>query len=89
MVIGTLETIDIDSLSWRDFGLCAQTAPDAFYPDKGESTEPAKQICQRCAVTRECLNYALDNEEQFGVWGGTSPRERRMMRRRTALTNAA
>jgi WhiB family redox-sensing transcriptional regulator len=65
---------------WKAEGLCAQTDPDAFYPEKGESTGPAKRICQACPVRPECLADALARGERFGVWGGTSDRERRRLR---------
>jgi hypothetical protein len=66
---------------WQDRALCAETDPDAFFPDKGESTGPAKKVCARCEVRAECLQYALDNGERFGVWGGKSERERRELSR--------
>jgi WhiB family redox-sensing transcriptional regulator len=62
---------------WQRSGLCAQTDPEAFFPEKGGSTREAKRICQGCAVRDECLEYALSNEERFGIWGGLSERERR------------
>ncbi len=58
-------------------GLCAQTDPDAFFPDKGgATTRAAKAVCAGCPVRTECLTYALDRGERFGVWGGMSERER-------------
>lgn len=74
-----------DDLAWREFGLCAQTDPEAFFPDKGGSTREAKQMCQRCDVRVDCLDYALANDERFGIWGGTSERERRVLRRERGL----
>ena len=59
--------------------LCAETDPDAFYPEQGESTRAAKKICRRCELQDACLEWALENSERFGVWGGTSERERRAM----------
>lgn len=64
---------------WVSEALCAQTAPDAFFPERGEATATAKRICNSCPVTRECLDWALANRERFGVWGGKSERERRAM----------
>jgi len=57
--------------------LCAQTDPEVFFPDKGGTTREAKQICAQCEVTDACLRYALATEQEFGVWGGYSARERR------------
>lgn len=64
---------------WRWRALCAQTDPEAFFPEKGGSTRAAKQICLLCEVRVECLEAALDNEERFGIWGGLSERERRKL----------
>ena len=66
---------------WRDLALCAQTNPESFFPDKGESPRPAKRVCAACEVRAECLQYALDRGERFGVWGGLSERERRALAR--------
>ncbi|MFP5577158.1 MAG: WhiB family transcriptional regulator [Acidimicrobiia bacterium] len=62
-------------------GACRGADPDVFFPDRGESLEPAKRICGECVVRDECLEHALRNGERFGVWGGTSERERRRLRR--------
>ena len=70
-----------DPLGWRDLGLCAQTDPEAFFPEKGGTTKPAKALCKSCEVQVDCLDYALANDERFGVWGGASERERRVLRR--------
>ncbi len=70
--------------SWQDDGLCAQADPEAFFPEKGGSTKQAKSICKRCPVTDECLQYALDNDERFGIWGGLSERERRNLQNSAA-----
>jgi WhiB family redox-sensing transcriptional regulator len=66
--------------AWKDRALCAETDPEAFFPEKGGSTREAKQICRGCDVRAECLEYALANEERFGIWGGLSERERRQIR---------
>lgn len=67
---------------WHDQALCAQTDPEAFFPEKGGSTREAKRICTGCEVRSECLSYALANDERFGIWGGLSERERRRLKRR-------
>jgi WhiB family redox-sensing transcriptional regulator len=70
---------------WTELALCQETDPEAFFPEKGGSTREAKQVCKKCEVRAECLEYALVNDERFGIWGGLSERERRRMtRRRTA-----
>ena len=65
--------------NWRDDALCARTDLEAFFPEKGTSNHDAKKICSNCEVRAECLEYALQNGEQFGVWGGLSERERRKL----------
>jgi WhiB family redox-sensing transcriptional regulator len=67
---------------WQDRGLCAQTDPEAFFPEKGGSTREAKKVCLTCDVRQECLEYALANDERFGIWGGLSERERRKLKKR-------
>jgi WhiB family transcriptional regulator, redox-sensing transcriptional regulator len=66
---------------WQDRALCAQTDPEAFFPEKGGSTREAKKICLGCEVRHECLDYALAHDERFGIWGGLSERERRRLKR--------
>jgi WhiB family redox-sensing transcriptional regulator len=66
---------------WQELALCAQTDPEAFFPEKGGSTREAKRVCQSCEVRQECLEYALGNDERFGIWGGLSERERRRLKR--------
>jgi WhiB family redox-sensing transcriptional regulator len=66
---------------WQDRALCAQTDPEAFFPEKGGSTREAKKICLGCEVRSECLDYALAKDERFGIWGGLSERERRRLKR--------
>jgi WhiB family redox-sensing transcriptional regulator len=56
-------------LSWQERALCAQTDPEAFFPEKGGSTREAKKVCQTCDVRSECLEYALAHDERFGYLG--------------------
>jgi len=69
-----------EDASWRLDALCAETDPEAFFPEKGGPTREAKRVCTGCAVRLECLEYALSNDERFGIWGGLSERERRRVR---------
>ena len=73
---------DEAELTWQERALCAQTDPEAFFPEKGGSTREAKKVCVSCEVRAECLEYALENDERFGIWGGLSERERRKLKRR-------
>jgi len=72
---------DADADLWQERALCAQTDPEAFFPEKGGSTREAKRICLGCEVRDECLDYALAHDERFGIWGGLSERERRRLKR--------
>ncbi|WP_062201011.1 WhiB family transcriptional regulator [Demequina salsinemoris] len=82
-VIDIFDAVEDDGpLAWQERSLCAQTDPEAFFPEKGGSTREAKKVCASCEVRQECLNYALENDERFGIWGGLSERERRKLKRR-------
>jgi WhiB family redox-sensing transcriptional regulator len=59
---------------------CQQTYPDAWFEEIPEKTI-AKQLCGKCPVKLECLEFALRNEEAHGIWGGTTMRQRRDLRR--------
>ena len=78
-----------EELSWRERALCAQTDPESFFPEKGGSTREAKRVCISCEVKDDCLEYALDNDERFGIWGGLSERERRRLKRLGSVPSAA
>jgi len=74
--------LEIPLLSaWKRLALCAQTDPEAFFPEKGSSNAAAKRVCMACEVRVECLEWALDQGEPHGVWGGMSERERRRLAR--------
>jgi WhiB family transcriptional regulator, redox-sensing transcriptional regulator len=76
--------------TWVADALCAQTDPDAFFPEKGGSTSAPKSVCGRCPVRTPCLEYALEHNERHGVWGGKSEPERRvLLRQRRAATPGA
>ncbi len=70
---------------WQERANCLGVDPDLFFPERGASTREAKGVCGSCEVRAECLEYALDHAEKFGIWGGLSERERRRLRRQRAL----
>jgi WhiB family redox-sensing transcriptional regulator len=80
--LSVLIAADDTEPEWQERALCAQTDPEAFFPEKGGSTREAKKICTGCEVRAECLEYALAHDERFGIWGGLSERERRRLKRR-------
>jgi WhiB family redox-sensing transcriptional regulator len=80
------ETITPDDTAWQARALCAQTGAEFFFPEPGSSVREAKRICGMCEIRSACLEYALANDERFGVWGGLSEKERLALRRTTPQT---
>lgn len=77
----TISDRPVRELTWWDYAACLGMDPDLFFPERGESVAAAKEVCQDCPVRLTCLQYALDNKEHHGIWGGVSERERRRIRR--------
>jgi WhiB family redox-sensing transcriptional regulator len=65
---------------WFDDALCVEYPGVSFFIERGGDDAPAKAVCARCTVRAECLKYALAVGLDAGVWGGTAPWERRMIR---------
>ncbi len=63
--------------SWMAQGICSEMDPTFFFPSDGVGVERAKKICAECSQRNVCLEYALSNRVDHGVWGGTSERQRR------------
>ncbi len=70
-------------------GNCRSEAPSLFFPSDGVGVEVARRICATCPVKLPCLEYALANSIDHGVWGGASERERRRIARRRRMERAA
>lgn len=71
---------------WREVSACRDTDPQLFFPvgTTGQAVDQianAKAVCQHCVARRDCLQFALDTNQDSGVWGGASEEERRAMRR--------
>lgn len=66
---------------WMTFGLCRDMDPAVFFPHDNKGTIEALAICAQCPVREACLEYALRNHMRYGVWGGTSERERNRLQR--------
>ena len=66
---------------WAPSAACRQANPDALFV-RGAAQNKAKQLCKSCPVRTECLAEALDNQIEWGVWGGMTERERRALLRR-------
>lgn len=73
--------VAFDAQPWSVDAVCAETDPEAFFPEKGGSTRAAKAMCLTCRVQAECLDWALSRDERFGIWGGLSERERRRLKK--------
>ena len=74
---------------WMGRGNCREEPPARFFPSDGVGVELARQICATCPVKSPCLEYAIRNRIDHGVWGGASERERRRIlrqRRQDAAT---
>jgi WhiB family redox-sensing transcriptional regulator len=74
---------------WRNDAACLDENPELFFPigTTGPAilqTEEAKQVCRRCHVRQQCLEWALETDQDHGVWGGMSEDERRALKRRSA-----
>jgi WhiB family redox-sensing transcriptional regulator len=67
---------------WRLQAACHGTDLNLFYPERGETAGPARQVCARCPVRQPCLEYALSNRITHGIWGGLTERERRPLQSR-------
>lgn len=87
--MATEENDEPDNEAWQSQANCLGVDPDLFFPERGASTAEAKAVCAGCVVREQCLEYALANGEKFGIWGGTSERERRVIRRERARQRAA
>lgn len=73
---------------WMAKGKCRELPPETFFPSDGVGVDAARRICVDCPAKEPCLEYALANHIDHGVWGGTSERERRRIarqRRRISL----
>jgi WhiB family redox-sensing transcriptional regulator len=79
----TLQPAELEE-NWQDDANCLGVDPDLFFPERGASTREAKEVCRGCVVREQCLEFALQNGEKFGIWGGLSERERRRIRRQRA-----
>jgi WhiB family redox-sensing transcriptional regulator len=73
---------------WMADGKCRDIPPATFFPSDGVGVDAARRICQDCPVKAPCLEYALQNRIDHGVWGGTSERERRRILRRRRLASS-
>ena len=72
--------------AWREHAKCRYTSPELFFPvgttgPAVDTIRDAKAVCVGCAVRDACLQFALETNQESGIWGGTSEDERRRSRR--------
>ncbi len=77
-LLGELRAFRAD---WIEQANCRGVDPELFFPARGKPTRDAKALCKGCVVREECLDYALAHGERWGIWGGTTERDRRRLRR--------
>jgi hypothetical protein len=84
---------DLANQDWRLDALCAQVSMAEFHADKGEggmeAINFAKKICGLCDVKSECLQFAIQVGDSFGIWGGLPPRERSKLGKRLGIRRSA
>ncbi len=73
-----------DERPWAARAECRGEDPALFFPGSDDDPSVALAVCARCPVRQECLEYAIEARERFGIWGGTTERQRRRMVRRSA-----
>jgi WhiB family redox-sensing transcriptional regulator len=81
-------------IDWRENARCKEMDPDLFFPvgTTGPALlqiEAAKAVCRQCDVRQDCLQYALDSNQEYGIWGGLTEEERRYMRRELTTRSIA
>ena len=86
MTLTWTRTYDWDADDWRDRASCRSVDPDLFFPvgTTGMALvqiENAKAVCRSCDAMDACLEFALQTNQESGVWGGTSEEERRKLRK--------
>lgn len=84
MTLGPWARPLVGDTEWRRRAACRGSDPGLFFPSDDEPKDDAKALCRRCPVRQACLDFALANREDHGIWGGTGARERERIRRARA-----
>jgi WhiB family transcriptional regulator, redox-sensing transcriptional regulator len=82
---GLRDLIQDVPVDWKTQAACRGYPDDLFFPagdTDAEQVATALSVCESCSVVDECLSYALESNQRAGIWGGTTERERRSLRRR-------
>lgn len=73
--------LDVRPQPWADDALCTQVDPELFFPETAIGNRAAKRICAKCDAITECLEFALRNNEKYGIFGGLTEHERRRVKK--------
>lgn len=73
-----------DDQPWAAFAACRDVDSALFFPGQDGDPRPALRVCAGCPVSAECLEWALETRQRFGIWGGATERDRRRLLRRSA-----
>lgn len=86
--VGDLLATAASNLSWQDNAACRGLGTEAFYPTKGgDGGAAAKRVCRGCPVLARCWQWGIDHEDD-GVWGGTTPNERKALREKSGMDSS-
>ena len=93
-ILATSLALGSADYEWRKQALCRDTDPELFFPigTTGQALlqiSEAKNVCRECTVKKECLDFAIETNQDSGIWGGTSEEERRDIRRQIAAIKKA
>ena len=93
-ILATSLALGSADYTWRRNALCLDTDPELFFPvgSTGQALQQisaAKEVCCECTVKTECLEFAIETNQDCGIWGGTSEDERRNIRRQMAAERRA
>jgi WhiB family transcriptional regulator, redox-sensing transcriptional regulator len=85
-----------ERLDWQDEAACREYDNVLFFGEEGESElekqareARAKSVCQRCPVSEPCLEFAMETNQKYGIWGGLTDKERASLKRRRARARRA
>jgi WhiB family transcriptional regulator, redox-sensing transcriptional regulator len=86
-ILASSLTLGAADYEWRDDAICRDTDPELFFPvgTTGHALvqiDRAKEVCDECTVSKQCLDFALETNQDSGIWGGLTEEERRVIRRR-------
>jgi WhiB family transcriptional regulator, redox-sensing transcriptional regulator len=93
-ILASSLTLGAADYEWRDGAICRDTDPELFFPvgTTGHALvqiDRAKEVCGECTVSQQCLDFALDTNQDSGIWGGLTEEERRVIRRRRVAAERA